>query len=142
MNPPRVDIQWRPRNASLQACAAAARGKVAKRLVQRLLRRDDAELARLHGVAAENLLVVTGGQDELPWVDGVAYLGRAPGARDLLVPTTLAPTVPESLLARAVAHARIQPPVAILVDHQTLVTLAPALPLTRALLEHWQDTLP
>lgn len=80
-----------------------------------------------------------GPQDELPWVDGVLYLGRGPGAPDLLLPTTLQPTVPESLLARAISHARIPPPIAILVDQGTLVSLAQAQPLSRRILHGWSS---
>ena len=104
MNLDKVQIQWTARRRPLAAVAAAARDDVASRLVRRLLAKDDAQLARLRGVATRDLVLVLGRQDELPWVDGVSYLGRAEGAPDLLVPTTLAPTVPESLLARAIAR--------------------------------------
>lgn len=139
MSDMRVDIQWTPRRRPLLAVAAAARGDVADALVTRLLELDDEALGRLRGVAADNLVLLLGARDDLPWVDGVTYFGRAEGAPDLLVPTTLAPTVPESLLARAVAHARIPAPVAVLVDKKTLVSFAEARPLAKAYLRAWRD---
>ncbi len=137
MKSKQIQVSWTPRRTPLTAVAAAARGEAAIRLVKRLLARDDDHLRLLQGIGGADLAIITGPQDQLPWVDGVTYLGRASGAPDLLLPTNLQPTVPENLLARAIAHAKIPPPVALLVDHRTLVSLAQALPLSRATLVAW-----
>ncbi|MCB9564908.1 MAG: hypothetical protein H6708_31365 [Kofleriaceae bacterium] len=47
------------------------------------------------------MLAVVGDAARLPWVDGVAYLGRDLAAPSLLVPTTLAPDAPPALVERA-----------------------------------------
>jgi len=133
-----VQISWTPRRAPLPAMGAAARGDTALKIVRRLLSRDDAQLGLLFGVGGSNLILIVGPQDELPWLDGVQYLGRAPGAPELLLPTTLQPTVPESLLSRAIAHAHIKPPVAFMLDERSLVSLAPAQRLSRRTLLAWR----
>lgn len=132
-----VSIEWTKRHHPLRPEAVAARGAAATDLVRRTLELDPAQLGRLRGVGSPELVVLAGDHADLPWVDGVAYLGRPRGAPGLFIPTTLAPTVPESLLARAVTHAGIAAPVAVLVDRGTLVSLADALPLSRDVLEQW-----
>jgi len=139
MNPDRIEIQWTRRRAPLPPVAAVARDGAARKLVTRLLEREDEVFARLRGVASDDLVLVLGDRDDLPWVDGVSYLGRAPGAPELLVPTNLEPTVPESLLSRAISHAQIAPPVGVLVDKKTLVSFQDARPLDRGALKRWLD---
>jgi hypothetical protein len=53
-------------------------------------------------VSGPDVLLVVG--DELPWADGVVYLGRDPDAPKLLLPTTLMPEVPVDLFERALLH--------------------------------------
>ena len=102
--PGRIGLAWTPRAAPLAPRAVAADGATAYALGRRLLALGDAGLARLSAVAAPGLLVVLG--EELPWVDGVTYLGSDPLAPSLLLPTALAPTVPVAALERAVARKR------------------------------------
>jgi hypothetical protein len=92
---------WRLREPPLAPLAVVARGPVAQRLAARLLRREDAALGALAGVAGEGLLLLLGEADALPWEDGVEYLGRDPAAPRLLLPTRHAPDVPAALLERA-----------------------------------------
>ena len=72
---------------------------------------------RLGQIGLGTLLLI-GAAEELPWVDGVVYLGRDPEAPSLLLPTTLEPDVPAPLFERAIlARARAAaPPIAVLVD--------------------------
>ncbi len=114
---PRLPVAFRPRAAPLVPVAVAACGAAAFALAARLAERDDAALARLSGVGGEGLLVVIGEAADLPWVDGVVYLGRDPGAPALLLPTALEPDVPAPLFERAIlAHASgAPPPVAVIV---------------------------
>jgi hypothetical protein len=138
-------VEWIRRTAPLPPVGAAARGPAAAALVRRLLALSDEALAGLAGVASPDLVAVGGPQDSLPWVDGVLYLGAAPGAAGLWVPTTLAPTVPEPLLARAIQHARIASPAAVLVfpgGDATVISLAAARPVARDLLEGWLEARP
>ncbi len=84
-------------------CAAWAEGEVCGRLARRLLA-DDGTLDKVQGLVAPDLLVVLGEAADLPWVDGVAYLGRDDAAPSLLLPTHLAPTVPATLLESALGE--------------------------------------
>src|SRR2546421_12248969 len=96
-----IRVTWRSRQSPLTPVAVAAQGEAARLLAGRLLARDDADLARLQGVAGPGLLVISGEEGALPWVDGAIYLGRDTEASALLLPTTLEPSVPLPLLERA-----------------------------------------
>ncbi len=135
----RVAVAWIPRDEPLAPIAVAARGGAARALAARLARSDDATLARLRGVAGPSLLIALGEGDALPWVDGVVYLGRDPGAPSLLVPTALAPDVPIALLERALLGRGegIAAPIAVLVDPPALVGVGAARPIERARLGAW-----
>ena len=87
------------------------------------------------------LIVLVGARADLPWIDGIVYLGRDPAAPALLLPTTLAPDVPPALLERAVL-ARLSgaaPPIAVLVDPPALVPLGEARPVDRGVLARWVE---
>lgn len=136
----RIALAWRPRAAPRAVTALVAEGPVAHRLRERLLRLPDAALATLRGVADERHVVLLGAPDELPWVDGVLYLGRCPDAPTLSLPTALDPTLPPGLLERALARrlAPLAPPYALWVSREGAVlvcSLADARPLDRALLQ-------
>ncbi|MCA9552598.1 MAG: hypothetical protein KC933_21370 [Myxococcales bacterium] len=147
---PSFRVEWVARQPPLPPVGVAARGHAAELLVRNLLTRSDDALANFTGLAAPDLVVVCSAdigrptnRSELPWVDGVSYLGVAPGSAGLWVPTTLAPTVPEALLARAIQHARIPAPAAILlftVGEATVISLAQARPLARDQLVAWQES--
>jgi len=112
--PARIRPAWTARAIPLPIAGAAAAGAAAHALGQRLAALDDDALHGLAAVAGADLLVVLG--QGVPWIDGIAYLGRDPAAPALLLPTALAPTVPAAVLERAVL-ARIgsaAPPVALL----------------------------
>jgi len=137
-------LRLRPRAEPLAPCAAAAEGAAAAALVRALLRRDDAALAGLSGVAAPGLLVVTGPAEALPWADGVRYLGRDPAAPALLLPTALEPEAPAALVERALLAAagpadRVAAPFAVLDGPLRLVPLGEARPLDRSALLAWLE---
>jgi hypothetical protein len=98
----RLRVTWAPRATPLAARAAVAQGAAARALGRRLLDGDDERLALLSAVAGRDLLLVLGDSDDLPWVDGVTYLGSERETPALLVPTALAPSVPVAVLDRAV----------------------------------------
>ncbi len=134
-----TELRLRPRAAPLTPRAAVAEGAVALRLARALLARDDAALARLSGVAAPGLLLVTGPEEALPWVDGVRYLGTDPEAPALLLPTALEPELPAALVERALltAAAGAATPLALLEGPARLVPVGQARPLERARLVAW-----
>jgi hypothetical protein len=128
-----VAWHWRPRERPLVPCAVIASGEAAPRLASRVLERTNGELARLRGVAGDGLVLLVGDADDLPWVDGVAYLGRDAAAPSLLVPTSLEPSIAPALFERAVLAraARLVPPVAVLEAPPRLVSTADARALSR-----------
>jgi hypothetical protein len=108
-------------------------------LAARLLSRPDEELAALRGVAGPDLLIALGSGENLPWADGVIYLGRDPDSPLLLMPTTHGPSIPLQLLERALVARkdRLSPPLAVLLDPPLLVSTVAARPIARASLEAW-----
>lgn len=134
-----MSLATRTRAEPLPPSGAVAEGDAARRLARRLLALEDAALARLAGVAAPGLLAVAGVGEDLPWVDGVAYVGRDPAAPSLLLPTATEPAAPAALLERAlVASAPGAPlPLAVLEAPLRLVPLGAARPVERARLAAW-----
>lgn len=126
---PRREVRWSPTEAPLTAIGVVALGPTATALARRLLLRDD--LGTLRGVAGDQLLVVLGPTESLPWCDGVVYLGQPVDAPGVLWPTTLAPDAPAALVARALTMG-VDPtslPVAALPHHGLRVPLGDALPI-------------
>ena len=97
---PLSDLPWVSRVDPLAPAAAVATGDAAFALVRRVLALSEEHRLRLVCAASANVFVVRG--EELPWVDGVAYLGVDPAAEGLLLPTTRRPDLPPDLFARAV----------------------------------------
>ena len=134
-----VALGWRPRASPRALTALAAEGPAAVALRLRLLSLPDAALAGLRGVPSSTRMVLLGEDSQLPWIDGLIYLGRCREAPTLTLPTAQDPTVPPGLLERALA-ARLQPlapPFALWPspDGGTFAcSLAEARPLDRALL--------
>jgi hypothetical protein len=135
---PALPVRWRARATPLEPVAVAARGPVAAALARRLLARDDDALGRLRGVAGPGLLILLGPHDQLPWIDGVCYLGRAADAPSLFLPTAIEPDVPEALLERAlVARFARLVPLAVLTDPPMVAPVGQARPIARPLLSAW-----
>lgn len=133
-----VPIAWRPRPAPLEPVGMAARGEAARALVRRLLARSDQDLARLTGVAGQDLILLLGNAGDtalLPWVDGAIYLGRDPRAPSLLLPTNREPAVPLPLVERALVlragRLKVEPPLAVLLDPPLLASALEARALVR-----------
>jgi hypothetical protein len=154
--PSAVAVSWSVRPLPLAPVAVLAiGGDVASRLVQRLLRDDDAALARLRGVASQRAVLVlsdAGSNGDaaavhagaLPWIDGLRYLGRDPRAPGLLLPTVFEPDVALALLERSLAlrvpeatRARTPAPWAIWHDPSVVIPAGAARPLVREALERW-----
>ena len=117
---PLAEVQWVSRVAPLVPSAAVATGLAAVALARRVLALDDEHRTRLTGGASAHTFVVRG--EELPWADGVAYLGIDPAAEGLLLPTMRRPDVPPDLFARAV-YARfpgVARPLAVLESRRVL----------------------
>jgi hypothetical protein len=98
-----VGVTWSLRSEPLVPCACIARGPVALVLARALLGWDATRLARVRACAGQGVLVVLGEGSDLPWSDGLTYLGRDQAAPHLLLPTNRRPDVPVDLFARAIA---------------------------------------
>jgi hypothetical protein len=135
-------VTWSPRSEPLVPCACIARGPVAQALGRAVLALDAQQLARLKACAGDRLLVLFGEGADLPWLDGMTYLGRDEAAPHLLLPTNRRPDVPVDLFGRALA-ARVPEATkggAILPDATAglfWVSIAAAGPIDRASLEAW-----
>lgn len=125
--PEPLAISWSTRDVPLTPVAVVARGDVAPRLIARLRALPDDRLARLEGGATGSVVIVAGAPEDLPWVDGVTYLGREPGAAELLVPTTRRADAPAALVEAALRVRAGLPsgPFAVLLDPLTVLPLAP-----------------
>jgi hypothetical protein len=135
-----VPVAWTPREPPLVPAAAIACDRAAFALADRLCAIPDDRLARLSGIAARSLIVVAGSEADLPWVDGVSYVGRDPAAPSLLLPTHLVPDVGVAIFERAVvARFAIAPPVVVLPDRALIFSLASALPITRGAVAAWRE---
>jgi hypothetical protein len=132
-----LPVHWSLRAQPLAPAAACATGAVAAKLVRRLLQRSDEALTRLRGVASPRLIALLGDEAELPWVDGVIYLGRDLDAPSLLMPTQRQPDVHPTLLERALLARFTDVPLALLIEPSACVPLGKARPLARISLEHW-----
>lgn len=141
MNPWPIPVTWQPREKPLAPVAAAAAGGVAGNLVRRLLAEGEEGLARCSGVAGPGLLLVLAAESDLPWVDGVVYLGRDPEAPALLLPVHRRPAVPLPLFERALLNAfpAARPPVAVLVEPAVCASVAAARPIVRESLVRWLE---
>ena len=123
-------LDWRLRHVPLTPRAVAGRGAVARRLAQRVV----AEPGPWRGVVGDDCLVLVGA--DLPWVDGVTYLGTAPEAPWLLHDCRYAPFVPLDWLGRWAAR-RSPGLVALLPEPQVLVPLVDAEVFDPVQLEAW-----
>ncbi len=133
-------VTWSVREPPLAARAVAAWGEAARRLASHLLELDHAAMGRFSGVAGKNSIVLLGDETNLPWVDGVLYLGRDPLAPALLLPTQIEPAVPAAnLLERALLNrfSKYKPPLAVLPDTLTVISCYEARQLTRSRIEEW-----
>lgn len=132
-----LSLSWRAREAPLPPVAVAATGEAGRALARRALESGPEALGKLQGVSAEGVLLLLGAEGDLPWADGVNYLGVDPLAPSLLLPCHSAPNVPAALLERAVTARCAGAPVAVLPGTASLVSAADARPVTAQRLEAW-----
>jgi hypothetical protein len=118
MRPLRISLS--PREPPLAADAVLATGETVSAL-SAATRRSLARGGELRAAAGDGWLVVLGPPDDLPWADGVRYLGRE---GELLVPTTSAVTPLPGLVAAAVR--RVAPDAALIVVLEDAILCGPA----------------
>jgi hypothetical protein len=139
---PRIELRAKVRAEPLPVCAVFARGPVAHALARRLVERmtpvTDAGAARdrvdrepIEDVAivrAEHdgvpVLVAIGAPERLPWVDGAIWLGRAPEAPSVWLPTLCA-LEPHPVLVASAFASEVSAPFALVPDGLAPGGLAP-----------------
>ncbi len=94
------EIKWQNRFDSLAPVALIAFDEAAIRLKKKLLALSDEQLTQLQGVFGKDLLFAAGDSENLPWVDGLIYLGKDVLAPSILLPTNLRPNLPVDLFER------------------------------------------
>lgn len=96
----KLKIIWRNRFDALAPSAVIAFDAAAKKLKEKLVALDDEKLDLMQGVFAENLLFIAGAEENLPWTDGVSYLGKDALAPQIFLPTNRRPDVPLDLFEK------------------------------------------
>lgn len=123
-----IQVEWVERSTPLEPGCVVARGEAALALADRVIARP----GDWQGVVGDRLLVLLG--EELPWVDGVAFMGRAwPG---LWLDTRWEPTVPLGWLARRLCRSG---PVAWVRAPDLVIPLTDAAPLHLPTLQAWRN---
>lgn len=129
----KLKIIWRNRFDALTPSAVIAFDASAKKLKEKLLALDDEKLGLLQGVFAENLLFIAGAEENLPWTDGVIYLGKDALASQIFLPTNRRPDVPLDLFEKKLLQAfAMQKPFAVL--ENKIVPIGKMLPVSRKIL--------
>jgi hypothetical protein len=135
-------ITFSQREDCLDPAAVVGLGPIACALAERLMLLSDGRLGRLRGSAGNGITVVLGEAQDLPWADGVTYLGRDPAAPRLLVPCMLHPNIAMDVFERAVAHcaAALPGPWAVLATPPRLFSVADAAIINRGHLAQWLES--
>lgn len=129
----KLKIIWRNRFDALAPSAVIAFDSSAKKLKEKLLALDDEKLVLLQGVFAETLLFIAGAEENLPWTDGVIYLGKDALAPQIFLPTNRRPDVPLDLFEKKLLqNFAAQKPFAVL--ENKIVPVGKMLPVSRKIL--------
>lgn len=130
------ELRWIDRARVLAPIAACGRGAAADALALKLSSWPADRLAKLSGVSVfapeRAVFVLAQSEDDLPWVDGIQYLGKDPHAPQLLLPTAERPDIHLSLFERAITRvARTPGLIAVLAPPaRSIIPLRAALPLS------------
>ncbi|MDZ4834303.1 MAG: hypothetical protein SGJ27_11050 [Candidatus Melainabacteria bacterium] len=121
-----VDVIWSPREYPLAPQAVAScSAALARALTAKLLKKEESELRKLLCVAGKEVLLVIGEESDLPWLDGVVYIGQERNST-IYIPTIWQASAPLPLLERALlaANPSLMPPIAVLPFSSLIVSLA------------------
>lgn len=131
-----IAVELRVREPPLVPSAALALHDATSALLARLMELDEARLSRLLIVRGVDFLLIQGSAADLPWAEGLIYLGKDEAAPQLLLPTSHAPNVPSTLFERALArHCKSGSPAllgpwAVSLEPPLVISLAEARPLS------------
>lgn len=85
----KLELHWTPREAPLSVEGCLAEGESAQRLRHNLARREATSRKKFRAVEVEEGVLLLG--PDLPWVEGLVYLGRV---GSLYLPTLWQPNLP------------------------------------------------
>lgn len=130
----RIEVEPAPVGEVLAIDGVAAWGDALPRMLARLRAADDESLARLRGVRGDDVLVLVGPSDALPWIDGARYLARTVDEPNLLLPTGVRTQMSPRIVLRALLGKTpgLRPPLVLLPDGRRLISIADARPIVRA----------
>ncbi|MDC8757857.1 hypothetical protein [Janthinobacterium fluminis] len=128
-------MAWQARTTALTPAGLVALAPLAPALLSLLRQRSAEQLQRLSVVATRDLLVVFGANDMLPWIDGARYCAPDPDARNLWMPTHLAPVLPADLVQSNLIERAGSSPVLLWNAPEQILPLAHAQALTSSLLD-------
>lgn len=98
-------LEWCPRALPLPACGAFAHGPSVPALARALAELPLLQQSRLQRIDQDDVgLLILGAAEDLPWSEGVRFLGAVEGSPQLLLPTLMQPNLPLDLLIRACAR--------------------------------------
>lgn len=133
-----LQINWQNRLDPLEATALVATRDAAIRLARKLLSFDDEKLNLLHGVSANDLLLIAGKAEHLPWVNGVIYLGKDSLAPSILLPTTVRPNIPIDLFEVTLLN-QFPDQLPFAAIENRIVQTGQMRPITRKILQDWVE---
>lgn len=136
-----MNLSWQSESEPPFAQGVVGVGAVARRLFAAIEQRLQPARQSLMATANDDLLIITGPTQELPWVDGAQYIAPRAEAQALWLPTAQRPTLPLDLLDRAIRRQHPQSPLLLLPAPAQLVPLTRLLPVNGGLLcqirERW-----
>ena len=129
-------IRWRWRNETEppEPTAVVGIGGAARRLLAALATAKPAQRELLKATANNDVLIVTGTSERLPWANGVRYAAPRPEAPGVWLPTTERPDIALDLVERALRIRHPQMPLLLWREPPQVVPLNRLLPVTDALL--------
>lgn len=130
----KITIQWTTREPPLNPSGIFARGTAATALAKRLLQEPDDRLKTLKGVYGDDYIAVTGPEPNLPWVEGLVYMGEDENAPGLYMPTLCTPTVDVHLVVEALSEMGQRFPLFLLPEPACRISLENSRPISRPLL--------
>ncbi|WP_374519512.1 bpX5 domain-containing protein [Undibacterium squillarum] len=114
---------------------------IAKKCLQKLQCAAPDALAGLSVVLCEDLLVLVGPEEKLPWTDGALYCAPHPEARDLWLPTHSHPEISADLLQSALHRYVPSAPFLLLNQPEQIIPLDQLIPLNPALVQKLLEKL-
>ncbi|MFQ6310209.1 hypothetical protein [Lysobacter capsici] len=133
---------WRSEADPPPPQGAVGVGAAAHGLLDAIERLDESVRERLMLTANDDVVILTGAPQSLPWSEGVAYVAPRADAPALWLSTVERPDLPLDLLHRAIARRHPQSPLLLLREPARIVPLHRALPATAALIaqirSHWR----